>query len=90
MGVIVVGRPVVLEIVEKGWPVRLEGMHLEIAQRKREAAGDFPTATTPAAPTLEASSQTPSYPHTVKPPRRCPLLRRHPSQCIAPIPRLWK
>jgi len=35
--VIVVGRPVVLEIVEKGWPVRLEGMHLEIAQRKREA-----------------------------------------------------
>ena len=38
--VIVVSRPVMLEIVKKGWPVRLEGMQLEITPRKREAVVD--------------------------------------------------
>ena len=40
VGVIVVSWPVMLEIVEKTRPVRLEAMHLEIAQRKREAVVD--------------------------------------------------
>ena len=40
IGVIVVGRPMALEIVEEGRPVGLEAMHLEIAQRKREAVVD--------------------------------------------------
>ena len=40
IGVVIVGRPVALEIVEERGPVRLESMHLEIAQRKRKAVVD--------------------------------------------------
>ncbi len=40
IGVILVGRPVALEIVEEGWPIRLEPVHFEIAQREREAVVD--------------------------------------------------
>jgi hypothetical protein len=40
IGVIVVGRPMALEIVEEGGPVWLEAMRLEIAQREREAMID--------------------------------------------------
>jgi len=40
IGVVVVSRPVMLEIVEKNRPFRLEAMRLEIAQRKREAVVD--------------------------------------------------
>ena len=35
-----VGRPVALEVVEKGRPVRCQAVHLEIAQREREAVVD--------------------------------------------------
>jgi hypothetical protein len=37
---VLVGRPMMLEIIEEGWPVRLEAMNLEIAQREREAVID--------------------------------------------------
>ena len=40
VGVILVGRPMALEIVEEGGPVGLQSMRLEIAQRKREAVVD--------------------------------------------------
>ena len=40
IGVILVGRPMALEIVEERRPVGLEAMHLEIAQREREAVVD--------------------------------------------------
>lgn len=40
IGVIVVGRPMTLEIIEKGRPIGLEAMRLEIAQRKRKAMID--------------------------------------------------
>src|SRR6266446_4316728 len=34
IGIVFVGRPMLLEILEERRPVRLEAMHLEIAQRK--------------------------------------------------------
>ena len=37
---VLVGRPMALKIVEKGGPIGLEPMDLEIAQRKREAVVD--------------------------------------------------
>ena len=40
VGVILVGRPMALEIVEEGRPVGLQAMHLEVAQRKRKAVVD--------------------------------------------------
>src|SRR5258708_438706 len=40
IGVIVVSRPMALEIVEEGWPVGLKIVQLEIAQWKREAVVD--------------------------------------------------
>ena len=40
IGVIVIGRPMALEIVEKARPVGQEPMHFEIAQREREAVVD--------------------------------------------------
>src|SRR5262249_6682251 len=40
IGVVVVGRPMVLEIVEEGGPIELEAMRLEIAQRKGKAVVD--------------------------------------------------
>ena len=40
IGVVLVGRPVALEIVEERRPVGLQAMHLEIAQREREAVVD--------------------------------------------------
>ena len=40
IGVVVVGRPMALEIVEEGGPVGLEAMRLEIAKWKRKAMID--------------------------------------------------
>ena len=40
VGVILVGRPMALEIVEEGGPIVLQSMHLEVAQRKRKAVVD--------------------------------------------------
>ena len=40
IGVVVVSRPVKLEIVEEGGPVGFEAMRLEIAQRERKAVID--------------------------------------------------
>ena len=37
---VLVGRPMALEIVEEGGPVRLEAVHLKIAQWEREAVVD--------------------------------------------------
>jgi hypothetical protein len=37
IGKVSISGPVALEIVEEGRPVRLQSMHLEIAQRKRKA-----------------------------------------------------
>ena len=40
VGVVLVGRPMALEIVKKGRPVALQAIRLEIAQREREAVVD--------------------------------------------------
>src|ERR1035437_4431166 len=40
IGVVLVGRPMPLEIIKESGPVRLEAMHLEIAQRELEAVFD--------------------------------------------------
>ena len=40
VGVVFIGRPMALEIVEEGGPIGLEPMDLEIPQRKREAVVD--------------------------------------------------
>ena len=40
IGVIAIGRPMALEVVEEGGPIRLEAMRLEIAQREGEAVID--------------------------------------------------
>ena len=37
VGVLLVGRPVALEIVEKGWPIQRQPVMLEIRQQNREA-----------------------------------------------------
>jgi hypothetical protein len=39
-GAILVGRPVAMEIVKEGWPVRLQVMRLEVAEWEREPVVD--------------------------------------------------